>query len=129
MASPTRVLIVDDEPFITSALQRVLLRERFEVAVAGSAEEALGRLDEFEADAIITDHFMSGLTGLELLSRVAVERPGVVRLMMSATPESVEAGHAAVQARFDKPWDAPSLVATLRALVASRRGAARPGLA
>ena len=41
MMQPCKVLLVDDEPMVAEALKRVLRKESYEVACAGSAAEAL----------------------------------------------------------------------------------------
>ena len=44
MAEPARILVVDDEPAVQSALSRALTMERYEVAQAADGREALERL-------------------------------------------------------------------------------------
>lgn len=64
-----RVLVVDDEPFIGSAIRRVFRRD--DVTCAGSASEALTLIEvEGPFDAVICDVQMPGTSGVELYQRV-----------------------------------------------------------
>ena len=65
-----RVLVVDDETGITTALRRVLGREGYEVTVCNEPREALARLQPETFDAIISDQRMPGMTGTELMKLV-----------------------------------------------------------
>ena len=66
-----RVLLVDDEERILASLQRSLRRDGYEIVTACSPQEALQILEEQDFDAVLTDHKMPGMTGVELLARVA----------------------------------------------------------
>jgi CheY-like chemotaxis protein len=81
-----RVLLVDDEPLVRSALRRSLARVA-EVATAGSLPEALSQLAAQPFDAVVSD-FQMGPTGdgLQLLEEVRRRFPAVRRVLHSATP-------------------------------------------
>jgi CheY-like chemotaxis protein len=68
-----RVLVVDDEPSMRF-LERVVLEERgMEVEEAASGEDALARCTDAATagyDAVVLDHRMPGLTGLEVAERL-----------------------------------------------------------
>ena len=61
-AAPPRVLVVDDEPAVRSALRVNLARAGYEVVLAGTAEEALKALAERPVDLVLTDVKMPGAT-------------------------------------------------------------------
>jgi CheY-like chemotaxis protein len=61
-----RILIVDDEPAICHAVQRVLSREYRTVVALTSAREALVLLEERSFDVVLCDYFMPEMTGAEL---------------------------------------------------------------
>ena len=68
-----KVLLVDDEPFITQGLKLLIDWEKEGYEIAGCLEngkEALEYLEENEADLVLTDIRMPELTGLELLEQV-----------------------------------------------------------
>ena len=58
------VLIIDDEDFILSSLNR-LLRQEFKVLLANSAYEGLQLMKEEEVHVVVTDQRMPGMTGVD----------------------------------------------------------------
>ncbi len=76
MASPFRVLLVDDEPALLEIGQLLLERAGpFRVATCGSGDAALDLLAREPFDAVVSDYQMPGMDGIELLSLVR-ERHG-----------------------------------------------------
>ena len=67
MPDAPALLIGDDEPRILSALRRALRREGYEIVTAETAAEALRILDERPVDAILSDHKMPGMSGVQFL--------------------------------------------------------------
>lgn len=70
---PLKILIVDDERLILMGLRAVIEKITdisCEVDTAGSAAAAMALLEEKQADLMITDVEMPGLSGLELIERV-----------------------------------------------------------
>ena len=65
-----KVLVVDDEPSVRSALQRALALERYEVSLAEDGQQALDTLAEGVVDAIVLDVMMPRIDGLEVCRRL-----------------------------------------------------------
>jgi CheY-like chemotaxis protein len=64
MASPAKILVVDDDPDIRDSLGEALREEGYEVIQFSSAREALDYLrGGARADVILLDLFMPGLDG------------------------------------------------------------------
>lgn len=61
----TRILVVDDEPAARSALSEMLRDEGYEVQSAADGYKALGRIDNWIPDVVITDVNMPALDGIE----------------------------------------------------------------
>ena len=112
------LLVVDDEPHILSALRRVLRREGWEILTAETAGEALSILDARSVDAILCDHQMPGMGGLELLGEAARRRPDTTRLLITGWGEELPRDRLealSVHGLIPKPWDDAELRKRLRA--------------
>ncbi len=79
-----RILVVDDDPGMRRAVQRVL-EPRNDVVTAGSTDEALARACEEEFDLAIVDIRMPGADGFELVSRLREVRPGTDVILMTGS--------------------------------------------
>jgi CheY-like chemotaxis protein len=111
------LLLVDDEPRILSALRRSLRREPYELLVAESCHEALRLVESQPVDLVLSDHKMPGMTGLQLLERVAARRPQAIRMLITGWTESIpeqEIRAVGVRAVIAKPWQDAALKETLR---------------
>lgn len=64
-----RVLMVEDNPF-NRKLMRDILEIRFEVMVAGNAEEAIPLLEQHSFDLVLMDLQLPGMDGLELIRQM-----------------------------------------------------------
>ena len=64
-----KVLVVEDEPVLRDVM-RMRLSSDFGVAVADSAEEALGLIEQDQPDVMLVDKNLPGMSGLELLRLV-----------------------------------------------------------
>ena len=67
---PGKILIVDGDDSQRSAFQTVLSDRFFETQVAANGQEALERLDAFNADVIVTDFGVPPVEGIQLLQRL-----------------------------------------------------------
>ncbi|MBD3225381.1 MAG: response regulator [Caldithrix sp.] len=67
-----RVLIVDDEETLTFSLYQSFIRSEqdFEVITANSGEEALDKAEGKKLDLVITDIFMPGIDGFQLIKQL-----------------------------------------------------------
>jgi DNA-binding NtrC family response regulator len=103
-----RVLIVDDEVNIRTALARILEKAGYEVAAAESGDQALSFLHEASFDLVLTDLKMVGTSGMEVLRAVKQSHPDseVILLTAYGTIESaVEAMKLGAYDYLTKPLD------------------------
>jgi two-component system response regulator AtoC len=104
----SRIFLVDDNADALGVLKDKLEHVGYEIGVAGSAEEALSRLHEFDPALIITDIRMPGMSGLQLLERVKSDMEGV-DVIVATGHEDMSSAVAAMKAgAFDyivKPVD------------------------
>jgi DNA-binding response OmpR family regulator len=72
-----RILVVDDEPMVRALIARAHTDEGYEVVAVANGRAALdaARGAEAEFDLIITNNYMPGLSGAELISRVREDFP------------------------------------------------------
>ena len=67
-AQPPRALVVDDEMSIVELLQLVLTSDGYEVQTAGTAGEALARVDNgFSPDVVLLDVMLPDMLGFDLV--------------------------------------------------------------
>ena len=127
-----RILIVDDDEFFSTLLQRILLNAGYQVALAVDGREALARLaSDWAFDAILLDRLMPGLDGLHVLeylkrSPELRDIPVVLQTVLGSEAEMQEGLKAGAVHYLVKPL-APHLVLQVVA-AAIRDFAARKGL-
>lgn len=103
-----KIMIVDDEPANLRLLER-LFRRDYQVVTAASGKEALQLLEQHDVALLITDQRMPGMTGIELLQRIAEFRPHMVRMIltgytdMGALVDAINCGQ--VYKYITKPWN------------------------
>lgn len=84
------VIIVDDEEFITTSLNKHITRYHTDFNVKGcftNGEDALAFLQKFPVDIIITDISMPYMDGLELIKRIRKLLPEIYILIISGYSE------------------------------------------
>lgn len=82
----TRVLIVDDHPVVREGLVAILEDEQdFQVVGAvGSAEDALALAPGAEPDVILLDLELPGMSGVDVIPRLAAAVPGARVIVLTA---------------------------------------------
>ncbi|MDX1775557.1 MAG: response regulator [Desulfobulbales bacterium] len=71
MATP-KVLVVDDEPALQKAMQKILKNEEYDIAFAGNGLEGLAFLEKEKPDLIFLDLRMPHLDGFGFLEKVNI---------------------------------------------------------
>ena len=120
------VLLVDDEPRILSALSRALRREGYDLLTAETPAEAQRWIETRSIDCVISDYKMPGMTGLELIERLAARHPHAARLLITGWNTEIDSHELArlgVARVLSKPWDDAELKGALRAAIAGVAGA------
>ena len=84
------ILVVDDDDVIRDTLCELLSLEH-SCDVAGTAEDALAKLQAHAFDVVLTDISMPGLSGMELLSRVLRLYPGTPVIVISGVSDQEHA--------------------------------------
>lgn len=65
-----RILVVDDEPFALSILERLLKKEGYVVQLAKNGLEALKACPKFKPDLVLLDLMMPGMNGEEVCREI-----------------------------------------------------------
>ena len=118
-----KVLVVDDDAYVTSVLERALRRDGYQVETASDGARALDLLREWRPDAAIFDIVMPGIDGLELCRLARAERPGLGILMLTARDaagDQVAGLDAGADDYLVKPFSLQVLAARLRAIFRRR---------
>ena len=125
------MLLVEDEPDQAAILEAVLRHEGLEVVVAASGEQALEIHQRTPADVLVTDLNLPGMTGVDLMRRLAPPDaqdapepkqppPAVVVVTGGGTvTTAVEALKLGAADYLQKPLDPARLVSLIRELLAS----------
>jgi len=79
-----KILVVDDEPAARQALGELLRGDGHEVRLAPDGYKALGELEDFSPDLILTDLKMPLMDGIELLTTVRERYPTIPCVVMTA---------------------------------------------
>jgi DNA-binding NtrC family response regulator len=83
-SSPDRILIVDDETNLLTALELALSDEAYSVVCASSATAGLHHLEKESFDLLITDLRLPDMDGLELLRTVQTLDPTLIVIVLTA---------------------------------------------
>jgi response regulator RpfG family c-di-GMP phosphodiesterase len=117
-----RILVVDDDTLILSALSRILQAEGYEV-VTHSDPLAAAKEEGFQV--VLTDFMMPHLNGIELLGRLREKNPRAVRLMLTAAADFRTASDAVNRGEIfrllGKPWTLAELTSCVRQAVEHHR--------
>jgi two-component system response regulator MprA len=125
-----RVLVVDDEPAVRSALQRALRLEGYDVELAANGSEALLRAGSAAPDVVVLDVLMPELDGLEVARRLRATGSRTPILMLTArdgVADRVGGLDSGADDYLVKPFALEELLARLRALL-RRAGAEANGV-
>lgn len=101
-----RILVVDDDKEILVLVETWLTGAGYEVMTATSGDEALIKMGIKHPHLVITDLFMDGMDGMELLTEIHRENPLLPVIMFSGQariPDAVKATHLGTSAFLTKP--------------------------
>ena len=123
------VLVADDDRTIRTVLTQALTRAGCRVHATSSLTTLMRWVGEGMGDAVITDVMMPDGNGLEMLPKIAEDRPGLPVIVISAQNTIMTAIKAEEAAAFDylpKPFDLPDIMKrTARALETRARSTVR----
>jgi two-component system response regulator MprA len=133
--TPSRILVVDDEPAVREAIRRSLAFEGYDTALAADGLAALDQVAAVHPDVIVLDVLMprmDGLTTARRLRAAGVTTPILMLTARDTVGDRVTGLDAGADDYLVKPFELDELLARLRALLrrssyaaaAAERGAA-----
>jgi two-component system, OmpR family, response regulator len=125
-ADAVRVLVVDDEAYITDLVATALRYEGFDVASAASGRDALGLVETFRPDLIVLDILLPDFDGFEVQRRLTDRgRPAPVLFLTArdSTEDKVRGLTVGGDDYVTKPFSLEELIARIRAILRRARGA------
>ncbi len=112
------LLLVDDEPNILKALNRLLRRDGYTILTAESGMAALEILKNNPVNVIISDHRMPVMTGIEFLGKVKDNYPDITRIVLSGFSDLDTITNAINEGNIykflAKPWDDTQIRTTVK---------------
>jgi CheY-like chemotaxis protein len=122
----SRILLADDSPQALRLAEKILQGEGLEVVSVTDGNVALRRLADVKPDVLITDVYLTGLSGFEL-ARFVRSQPEFqyLRIIFAAAPadefEERDATNAGADVILRKPFEASRLLGAVRELAEQSR--------
>ena len=109
----TRILVVEDEPSYLEPLLFQLAREGYEAHGAASGEEGWALYEEMPFDLVILDLMLPGMSGEEVLARIAGLCPVIILSAKTDVRGKVRNLNAGAVDYVTKPFDNDELLARI----------------
>jgi class 3 adenylate cyclase/CheY-like chemotaxis protein len=118
---PTKILIVDDEPFNLDLLEQELMDYDYAIERANDGVEALEKVESFEPDVILLDYMMPRMNGIEVVKRLRQdEKRKTIPVILLTAKGSQEDKARGLDAGADdyvvKPFEPVELLARVRSM-------------
>ncbi len=115
-SNSAKILIVDDDPSLLRLLGIRLSAAGYNVESAANAKIALGRLQNFIPQVVISDLRMEGMDGMALFEQIRVQHPNIPVVIMTAhgtIPDAINATKQGVFSFLIKPFESQELLDTV----------------
>lgn len=110
-----RILVIDDDADVRTMIERVLTRAGHNVAVAMDGLEGASRHHREAADLVITDLYMPGQDGIEILTQFRKVSPHVPMIAISGNSDMlIVAQKLGAVATLKKPFAADQLLMAVK---------------
>jgi two-component system, OmpR family, response regulator len=115
-----RILVVDDEPNIVDVVSMALRYQGFEVASAGTGQEALDQVGAFKPHLMILDVMLPDMEGFAVADRLGAQRADVPIVFLTArdaTPDKIRGLTSGGDDYVTKPFSLEELIARIRTIL------------
>jgi two-component system chemotaxis response regulator CheY len=121
MGLGSKVLVIDDSPFISKAVKKAIEPEGFEmIGQAFDGREGLDMISQYQPEIIILDVTMPVMDGLETAEHIYRKNPNAKVIMLSAMGDEklVESAKRIGVKRFlNKPFKAEEMVTAIKEIL------------
>ena len=127
-AAEHRILVVDDEPNIVDVVSMALRYQGFEVASAGTGQEAIRQVNAFRPHLMVLDVMLPDMEGFDVAQRLSARQDRVPIIFLTArdaTDDKVRGLTMGGDDYVTKPFSLEELVARIRTIL-RRAGLAQP---
>lgn len=101
MDAQSKLLIIDDEEVVLDSCIQILRRENYEILTADNGQRGLEMIEEFQPDLTFVDLKMPGISGFEVLERIAEIDPTMVTIVITGFATITSAVDAMQRGAFD----------------------------
>jgi DNA-binding NtrC family response regulator len=106
------ILVVDDDDGVRENLAELFELVGYSILTAGSAPEAIQKLTSQEVDLLLTDYWMPGPNGVELIEAARKVKPRLKAILMTAFGDSfmeIESVRRGAIGYVNKPFEADEI--------------------
>lgn len=129
MVDGMKLLLVEDDPAMQTALKRTLQNRGIEVELCGDGRAALARWREAPPDVVLLDLTLPGMDGLLVLEQAraaGLATPVLILTARGTVGDRIVGLNTGADDYLPKPFDLDELEARVRALHRRRGGGAAP---
>jgi DNA-binding response OmpR family regulator len=121
-----KILLVEDTPSLAMEIMDILQMESFDVTLATNGKDAMELLTRQRADIVISDLFMPGMDGFQLISSIrnhpTVRETPIIILSARTTNDTIDKVMGLGSDLFiQKPCDSQYLVTSIKRLLAEKQ--------
>ncbi|HEY7774270.1 MAG TPA: sigma-54 dependent transcriptional regulator [Marinagarivorans sp.] len=118
-----KILIVEDEAIIRTALRKLLVRNKYDVSEAGSVKEATTKYNLDNFDLVVSDLRLPGAPGTDLIS-LAGDTPVLIMTSYASLRSAVDSMRMGAIDYIAKPFDHDEMLTAVKRVIIKREKAA-----
>ncbi len=114
-----QIMVIDNDKYVRESLSTFFGKGPLRLLIFRTGSEGLNALKYQDIDVVISDYFLPDMDGLTFLKEVAMEKPGVPRVLMATiTNEEMALGiaRAGIYKFIEKPLTVDSLETIIKDL-------------